>query len=76
MLAVTPVAQGRGVGRALVEAVLDRARAEGRGGIAIYTRPSMRAAHRLYGSMGFERDEWRDWEFEPGEWLWAFRLRF
>jgi ribosomal protein S18 acetylase RimI-like enzyme len=76
MLAVAPWAQGRGVGRALVHAVLARARAEGRAGIAIYTRPSMRAAHHLYESLGFARSADSDWEFEPGEWLWGYRLRF
>jgi len=76
MLAVAPWAQGRGVGRALVHEVLERARTEGRAGIAIYTRPSMRAAHHVYEALGFVRDAARDWEFEPGEWLWAFRLRF
>jgi hypothetical protein len=35
----------------------------------------MAAAHRLYASLGFERDPARDWEFEPGEWLWALSLR-
>ena len=74
MLAVAPEAQGRGVGRALAEAVVARARAEGRSGIAIYTRPSMTTAHALYGSIGFVRDPPRDWEFEPGEWLWALVL--
>jgi ribosomal protein S18 acetylase RimI-like enzyme len=76
MLAVAPWAQGRGVGRALVEACIERARADGKGGVAIYTRPSMRMAQRLYGSLGFERDKADDWEYEPGEWLWGFRLRF
>lgn len=76
MLAVAPWAQGRGVGRALVQAVLARARREGRAGVAIVTRPSMRTAHRLYESMGFARDRDSDWEFEPGEWLWGYRLRF
>lgn len=76
MLAVAPWAQGRGVGRALVEACIERARADGRAGLAIYTRPSMKAAHHLYQSLGFTRDEASDWEFEPGEWLWGFRLRF
>lgn len=76
MLSVAPWAQGRGVGRALVEAVLARARAEGRGGLAIYTRPSMRAAHHLYETLGFVRDASFDWEFDPGEWLWGYRLRF
>jgi ribosomal protein S18 acetylase RimI-like enzyme len=76
MLAVAPWAQGRGVGRALVEACIERARADGKAGVAIYTRPSMRMAQRLYESLGFERDKADDWEFEPGEWLWGFRLRF
>jgi hypothetical protein len=35
----------------------------------------MSAAHRLYESIGFERDPARDWEYEPGEWLLAYRLR-
>lgn len=76
VLAVAPEAQGRGVGRALAEACIARARAEGRRGVAILTRPSMAAAHRLYESLGFVRDPSDDWEFEPGEWLWAYRLRF
>ena len=75
-LAVDPSAAGRGVGRALAEACLARARAEGRMGMAIYTRPSMVVAHRLYESLGFERDPARDWEFDPGEWLWSYVLRF
>jgi ribosomal protein S18 acetylase RimI-like enzyme len=74
MLAVAPEAQGRGVGRALVSACIERARADGRPGIGIYTRPFMTAAHRLYASLGFRRVPELDWEFEPGEWLWSMRL--
>jgi ribosomal protein S18 acetylase RimI-like enzyme len=74
MLAVAPAAQGRGVGRALVAECIARTRAGGRTGIALYTRPFMTAAHRLYESLGFRRVPERDWEFEPGEWLWAYRL--
>ncbi|HSL32611.1 MAG TPA: GNAT family N-acetyltransferase [Candidatus Limnocylindrales bacterium] len=76
MLAVAPDAQGRGIGRLLAQAVIARARTAGRGGIAIFTRPSMATAHRLYESLGFLRDPERDWEFAPGEWLWAMALRF
>jgi ribosomal protein S18 acetylase RimI-like enzyme len=76
MLAVAPWAQGRGIGRALAEHVVERARSDGLGGIAILTRPSMRTAHRLYESLGFVRDEASDWEFAPGSWLWGYRLRF
>jgi ribosomal protein S18 acetylase RimI-like enzyme len=75
-LAVDPIATGRGVGRALAQACIDRARLDGRTGVAIYTRPAMLAAHGLYGSLGFRREPSRDWEFEPGEWLWSFVLRF
>jgi ribosomal protein S18 acetylase RimI-like enzyme len=76
MLAVDPSARGRGIGRALAAACLERARAGGKAGVAVYTRPSMRAAHALYESLGFERDPERDWEFDPGEWLWSYALRF
>ncbi len=76
MLAVDPVASGRGVGRALAEACIARARAEGRTGVAIYTRPGRSVAQALYASMGFERDPSRDWEFAPGESLWSFVLPF
>ena len=44
--------------------------------MALFTRPGNVAAHRLYGSLGFERDPSRDWEYEPGHWLWAFQLAF
>ena len=76
VLAVDPAAQGRGVGRALAAACVDRALRDGRAGVAILTRPSMVNAHRLYESMGFARDRSDDWEFLPGEWLWGYRIRF
>ena len=76
MLAVDPAAQGLGVGRALTVACLERARAEGRSGVALYTRPANVPAQGLYESLGFVRDVDRDWEYEPGRWLWAFQLAF
>jgi ribosomal protein S18 acetylase RimI-like enzyme len=76
MLAVDPVAQGLGVGRALTIACLERARDEGRTGVALYTRPANAPAQRLYETLGFVRDPDRDWEYEPGHWLWAFALAF
>jgi ribosomal protein S18 acetylase RimI-like enzyme len=74
MLAVALDAQARGVGRALVLACIDRARQAGRQGLSLYTRPFMAAAHRLYESLGFRRVHELDWEFDPGEWLWAYQL--
>lgn len=74
MLAVAPDARGRGIGRALVQAVIARARADGRPGVCLYTRPFMTAAHRLYASLGFVRQPQHDWEFAPGEWLHGYLL--
>jgi ribosomal protein S18 acetylase RimI-like enzyme len=74
MLAVDPAAQGRGVGRALVEACVARARAAGRRRLVLLTLPTMTSAHALYRSMGFVRDEANDWEFEPGRWLLGFAM--
>ena len=62
MLAVAPEAQGKGVGRALLDALIARARADGRRGIALLTLDSMTKAHRLYETAGFRRDPERDWE--------------
>jgi ribosomal protein S18 acetylase RimI-like enzyme len=76
MLAVDPAATGRGVGRALTEACITRARADGRTGMTLYTLPTMQVAHRLYESLGFRRDPERDWEYLPGEWIWSYAIRF
>ena len=56
MLAVAPASQGKGVGRALVNACIERARAAGKHRILLKTRPSMTAAHRLYEGLGFRRE--------------------
>ena len=76
MLAVDPSAGGQGIGRALAEACIARAREAGKAGVSIYSRPSRVVAHRLYMLLGFERDTTRDWEVAPGDWLWSFVLRF
>ena len=52
-LAVAPEAQGTGAGAALVDAVVDRARAQGCRRIAIHTMAFMTRAHQLYASRGF-----------------------
>jgi ribosomal protein S18 acetylase RimI-like enzyme len=75
-LAVDPAVRGLGAGRALATACIERARDAGQRGVAILTRPSMTVAHRLYESLGFVRDRSRDWELEPGEWLWSYVLTF
>lgn len=72
MLGVAAEARGQGVGEALVRACLERARADGRAGVAITTSPRMHAAHRLYERLGFVRAPDRDWEPVPGVRLWAY----
>ena len=74
MLAVDPAAQGRGVGRALVLACIDRARADRRSRLVLLTRPFMRSAHGLYAGLGFRRAPERDWEPEPGLELLGYEL--
>lgn len=74
MLGVAPEMQGRGVGRALVEACVARARADGRSGIAISTVQAMRTAHRLYERLGFRRAPERDFDPVPEVHLWAYVL--
>ena len=63
MLAVAPEAQGRGVGRALVDACIVRARADGRRRLVLLTLPAMWKARALYESMGFQRAPDRDWYY-------------
>ena len=54
-LAVSPDMQRRGVGRALTEHCIDRARRDGKARLILHTTDELTAAHALYRSMGFER---------------------
>ncbi|CAN5265654.1 GNAT family N-acetyltransferase [soil metagenome] len=71
-LAVSVATRGRGVGRALVSYCIDRARAEGHTTVVISSLPSMKNAHRLYESLGFDRRPDLDWSPKPGVALWGF----
>ena len=73
-LAVDPHARGRGVGRALVEACVARARADGLGEVLLCSLTEMTTAHRLYLSMGFVRRPDLDWSPVPDVRLWGFGL--
>ena len=75
MLAVDPAAQGRGAGRRLVLACMERARRDGRRGMVLLTLPSMTKAHHLYEALGFRRDPDRDW-YEEDLVLFAFAIAF
>jgi GNAT superfamily N-acetyltransferase len=74
ILGVAPTAQNRGIGQALVEACIARARADGRHGLAISTSPLMHAAQRLYERLGFQRAPGRDWSPVAGLTLLAYVL--
>jgi ribosomal protein S18 acetylase RimI-like enzyme len=76
MLAVAPSAQHGGIGTALAVALIDRARADGRDGMALLSLASMTAAHAMYERLGFRRVPARDWEYIPGGFLLCFVLRF
>lgn len=74
MLAVSPRAQGRGVGRALTEACVRQARADGAARVSLHSTPWMVVAHRLYQSLGFVRTPQRDVDVSPDLRLMAFVL--
>jgi ribosomal protein S18 acetylase RimI-like enzyme len=73
-LAVAPEARGRGVGRALLQAVTDQARACGVRHLVLCTQKTMLAAQHLYTETGFRRMPERDWEPVPGFTLLAYGL--
>jgi len=73
-LAVRPEARGRGVGRELVGAVIDRAASLGVRHLLLLTQEEMTTAHRIYESAGFTRLPDRDSSPEPGVDLLAYGL--
>lgn len=76
MLAVDPAVQRGGIGRAMVERIIDHARTlPGIEAVSLTSGSEMVQAHRLYESMGFSRVPERDWVV-PNEdiVLWVFRL--
>ena len=72
--AVAPQARGRGVGKLLVEALVERAREEGVSQVLLLTHPDMVSAQYVYRARGFVRFAQRDWEPIPGVRLMAYRL--
>jgi ribosomal protein S18 acetylase RimI-like enzyme len=73
-LAVAAAARGRGIGRALLNAVMRRAAAREVRELLLLTQPDMRAAQHLYAEAGFQRLPHRDYEYAPGHHLLAFGL--
>ena len=74
MLSVAAAGRRRGVGRSLVNACLDRARAQGMRDVLISSLPQMTAAHALYREFGFVRAPELDHSPKTDVHLWALRL--
>ena len=72
--AVAPQGQGRGVGRSLLLAVIERADKRGLRRLRLCTNPVMRAAQHLYETTGFARTPDLDWSPGPGLTLQAYEL--
>lgn len=66
LLAVDPSARGRGVGRLLTNACLERARSRGAPAVGLHTTPFMEVARAMYERMGFERAPAYDFHPAPG----------
>jgi ribosomal protein S18 acetylase RimI-like enzyme len=73
-LAVAPAGRGRGLGTALARACVERAREAEAKRVVLCSQQEMRAAHRLYGRLGFERAPELDWRPRPETLLWGFAL--
>lgn len=63
-LFVVPEARGRGVGRALIEASRDVARARGAAWLEWATAPDNHTAQRLYDSLPTEKSTWLEYELD------------
>lgn len=57
---------GRGIGTALTEAMIARARELGCRTVDLTSRPSRAAANHLYQKVGFQRRETNVWRYELG----------
>ncbi|WP_125609876.1 GNAT family N-acetyltransferase [Specibacter cremeus] len=76
LLVVDPAVQRSGAGRAMVEAILDRARGmAGIDAVSLTTGDEWHGAHALYRKLGFSRVPERDWPIpETGAMLRVYRM--
>jgi len=75
LLAVAPEARGRGVGRALVDECIRRARRDGATALGLHTSRSMVTAVELYRRMGFARAPELDFRPPGAELVEGYRLK-
>jgi GNAT superfamily N-acetyltransferase len=76
LLAVAPEGRGSGIGRALMETCVERAKSDGAPGLVLHTMAMMRVARFLYDSMGFARAPELDFEPAQNWYVEGFRLDF
>lgn len=74
LLAVAPGARGRGLGSALVQECVRRARQQGTRVLSLHTTDLMQAAMRMYERMGFVRAPELDFHPAPGVTVKGYRL--
>ena len=74
LLAVAPAARGQGLGQALMEECIRRARQAGATSIGLHTSDSLRVAVRMYERMGFVRNPAYDFQPDGAELVKAYRL--
>jgi GNAT superfamily N-acetyltransferase len=65
LLAVAPAARGQGIGAALMQACIERARQAKSAILTLHTTDMMQTAMRMYKRMGFERAP--ELDFRPAE---------
>lgn len=74
LLAVDSRARGGGVGKALIDACVQRVRAAGAPALGLHTSQSLRVAIHIYEQMGFQRVPAYDFQPEGAELVMAYRL--
>ena len=74
VLGVSPEARGRGIGRRLVEASIQRARELGAIALGLHTTEMMAIARAMYERMGFVRVP--EFDFHPSSGMTVYAYRF
>jgi GNAT superfamily N-acetyltransferase len=75
LLAVEPTARKGGIGAALMQECIRRARQSGAAGLTLHTADIMQAAMRLYERLGFQRAPELDLQLGPDVTIKGYRLR-
>ena len=74
LLAVAPAGRGRGIGAALMQECVRRARKSGARALSLHTTDLMQTAQRMYERMGFVRFPELDFHPAPGVTVKGYRL--